>query len=80
MIGARGKSALLAAVALLGADSLAACDDDEEESGSEESSASATGAEEVTVVATSTEDGYDFELSDTPTAKTKSIVLDNQDS
>ena len=50
---------------------VAGCGDDEEESGSEEESAS---TEEVTVTATE----YEFELSATPSAETKSIVFDNQ--
>ena len=60
---------------------VAACGDDEEE-GSESSEATTeeatteetASAEEVTVEATE----YDFELSATPTAETKSITFDNQ--
>lgn len=56
---------------------VAACGDDEEESadgGTATQSAETSGAEEVTVTATE----YEFDLSATPTAETKSITFDNQ--
>lgn len=71
----RSRAALLAAVALLGAGSLAACGDDDEDSGSEEASTEEP-ADATSVDLTAVE--YDFELSATPTAETEEITFDNQ--
>ena len=60
---------------------LAGCggDDDEGESASDETSTTAAEpVEEVTLVANDAGGDYTFELSDTPTADTKSVVFDNQ--
>jgi hypothetical protein len=75
----RRAGVLAAALVLsLGA---AACGDDEDEGGEEAAveettteAADSGSAEEVTVTATE----YDFELSATPSAETKSVVFDNQ--
>ncbi len=68
---ARSLAGIIAAGALaLGG---ASCGDDEESS-SEDSSEETASAEEVNLVATE----YEFELSATPTADTKSVTFDNQ--
>ena len=70
-------SRLFACVAVSGALAfgVAACGDDEDEgSGGSESTEEAASAEEVTVEATE----YEFDLSATPTAETKSVTFDNQ--
>jgi plastocyanin len=72
----RSRAALLAATALLGAGSLAACGDDDEESGSEETSAEAPAEDATSVDLTATE--YEFDLSATPTAETEEVTFDNQ--
>ena len=72
-----GGSRKLAGFAIAGALAfgVAACgDDDDEGSGSGESTTESASAEEVTVEATE----YEFDLSATPTAETKSITFDNQ--
>ena len=51
MGGMRSRTALLTAVALLGAGSLAACGDDDDDSGSEATTETSSGAEEITLVA-----------------------------
>jgi hypothetical protein len=58
----------------LAAGALAACGDDEE---SDEGAEKEASVEEVTLTADD-RDGYTFELSETPTADTKSVVFDNQ--
>jgi hypothetical protein len=72
----------LAATALFGAGALAGCgdDDDDDEAATEETAAeeTAAGPTEVTLVADDAGGNYTFELSETPTAETKSIVFDNQ--
>jgi hypothetical protein len=62
----------LATTAVIGA---AGCGDDDEESSEESASA---GPEEVTLVADDAGGEYTFELSETPTAETTSVVFDNQ--
>lgn len=66
----------LAGVAVAGAMAfgVAACGDDDEGSEGSEATEESASAEEVTVVATE----YEFDLSATPTAETKSVVFDNQ--
>jgi hypothetical protein len=71
------RFATAAAVAAALAFGVAACGDDDEESADGGAATEATetaGAEEVTVTATE----YEFDLSATPTADTKSITFDNQ--
>jgi hypothetical protein len=73
MITGRRHGRTLAGILVAGslAFGVAACGDDEEDSSSAEESAS---TEEVTVTATE----YEFDLSATPSAETKSVVFDNQ--
>jgi hypothetical protein len=70
----------LAVGGLIGGGVLAGCgDDDEGDSGSEETSTTAAEpVEEVTLTANDAGGDYTFELSETPTADTKSVVFDNQ--
>jgi hypothetical protein len=66
----------MASVAAAGLAILAiGCGDDESEDSGEE--ASSESVEQVTLIADD-RDGYSFELSDTPTTETKSVVFDNQ--
>ena len=68
-------------IALLATASLAVvasgCGDDEGEESSGDSAATEAAVEEVTLTADD-RDGYTFELSETPTADTTSVVFDNQ--
>jgi len=78
MSGMRRSAALFAALALIGGATLAACGDDDEESNGEETAAEASGPAEVTLTADDAGGDYTFELSETPTAETKTVVFDNQ--
>jgi uncharacterized cupredoxin-like copper-binding protein len=64
----------VAALALIGGGVLAGCGDDDDEGGEETSEV----VEEVTLTADDAGGDYTFELSDTPTADTKTVVFDNQ--
>ena len=77
---------LLIAVAALAAPlALAACgdDDDDDDTAAEEPAAAeetAAGPTEVTLTADDAGGDYTFELSETPTAETETVVFDNQGS
>ncbi len=66
---------------LIAGGTLAGCggDDDEGDTASEEASTTASEpVEEVTLTANDAGGDYTFDLSETPTAETKSVVFDNQ--
>jgi len=80
MRGLRRGTLVIALAALIGCGTLAACGDDDEESSGEETTAESSGPTEVTLTADDAGGDYTFELSETPTAETKTVVFDNQGS
>ena len=78
MQGTRDRLALFAScVALIGGAGVVGCGDDDEDASGDEAATEAS-VEEVTLIADDAGGEYTFELSETPTTETTSVVFDNQ--